>query len=65
MASAMEHTDTDNALVEFGAGIVSLSERLDDHVLLSQRELRFIDNHLHLFPSCLPTVEEVPEDELN
>ncbi len=49
MASAMEQTDTEKALVVFGFGIVTLSERLDDHVLLSQMELRSIDNHLHLF----------------
>jgi hypothetical protein len=49
MASAMEQTNTDKALVEFGAGTVALRERLDDDVLLSQMELRFIDIHIHLF----------------
>ena len=64
MASAMEQTNTDKALVEFGAGTVALRERLDDDVLLSQMELRFIDIHIHLFLVSPSTMEEAPEDEL-
>ena len=49
MASAMEQTETDTALIEFGAGTVGLRKRLDDNVLLSQMELRFVENHIRLF----------------
>ena len=49
MASALQQTDTDRALVAFGAGIIILQEQLEDDALLSQMELRFIDHRLHLF----------------
>ena len=49
MASAIQQTDTERALIAFGAGIIILQEQLEDDTLLSQPELRFIDERLHLF----------------